>query len=307
MKAGFNVSLANYSAYNAETFDPYNITKKGNHGIDSIRNLTEQTLQKYHDKAIAASQVDIVGHSMGGLLSRGFIQQPDYKNINNFKQGYIHRLITIGTPHFGGHLAGFLITNQNNEYCSDSSGHLLLKTLCNPTQLKKLNDIFAQLGLSITKGGVDALIPGSSAYSKMCQTNISSYAIAASWAPNAKNSYNDIQYMYRNITGNPNFDIDINGFNGTTHGNNDLQANITSQLGGLPIQFRIPDSTTLPNQSEVYNNTVHYFNLLDKNDTHATWELNSTKIQNDVIHIFQSPQDKFAPAIGIGSPCEVPQ
>jgi hypothetical protein len=79
--------------------------------------------------------------------------------------------------------------------------------------------------------------------------------------------------MYRNITGNPNFDIDLNGFNGTTHGNNDLQVNITSQLGGLPIQFRILNSTTLPNQSEVNNNTVHYFNLLNKNDTDVTWEV----------------------------------
>jgi hypothetical protein len=98
-------------------------------------------------------------------------------------------------------------------------------------------------------------------------------AIAASWSPKANNSYNDTQSLYRNITGNPNFDLDINGFNGITHGNNDLQVNITSQLGGLPIHFIIPNSSTLPNQSEVYNNTIHYYLLLDKNDTNATWEL----------------------------------
>src|SRR6476620_7682035 len=117
---GNNVSFANYSKYNAETFDPILIGNKGNYGIDSIRNITKETLQKYHDKGIAASQVDVVAHSMGGLMARGFIQQEDYKNSNNSMHGYIHRLITVGTPHYGGGLAKFLIDNENNTYCVSS-------------------------------------------------------------------------------------------------------------------------------------------------------------------------------------------
>ncbi len=54
--------LANYSTHNAETFDPYNITGIGNHGIDSIRNVVNDTLHSYRGNGIAASQVDIVGH-----------------------------------------------------------------------------------------------------------------------------------------------------------------------------------------------------------------------------------------------------
>ena len=96
----FNVSLANYGKYNATTFDP-KYTKNGNYGIDSVRNTTKDILKKYNDKGIAASQVDIIAHSMGGLMARGFTQQSDYKNENNSMNGYIHRLITIGTPHFG--------------------------------------------------------------------------------------------------------------------------------------------------------------------------------------------------------------
>ena len=110
----FNVSLANYGKYNATTFDPLNDSKIGNHGIDSIRIITKDILQKYNDNGIAASQVDIIAHSMGGLMARGFTQQSDYKNSNNSMQGYIHRLITIGTPHYGGNLAKILIDHQNN-------------------------------------------------------------------------------------------------------------------------------------------------------------------------------------------------
>ena len=98
----FKVSLADYGKYNATTFDPIAISEKGHYGIDSIRNTTKATLEEYENKGIDASQVDIVAHSMGGLMARGFTQQSGYKNDDNNMKGYIHRLITIGTPHFGG-------------------------------------------------------------------------------------------------------------------------------------------------------------------------------------------------------------
>ena len=300
---GFNVYLANYSAHNAETFDPHNDTKIGNYGIDSIRSIINKTLDIYQRNGTATSQVDIVGHSMGGLMARGFVQQHDYKNPDNFMQGYIHRLITIGTPHYGGNLASILNANKDIEYCIDH-GIVLHQQTCEKKYT--LKDIFAStpLKLRIDKGGVEALVPGSKAYSDMCQTNVPSYAIAASWSPNANNSYRDIQNLYRNITDNQKFDLDINGFNGTTRGNNDLQVNLTSQLGDLPIQWRIPNSSILPNQSEAYNNTVHYVLLYNTTDTNANWELNSSNIKKDVALLLQSPQDKFAPSIGKDSPCK---
>jgi hypothetical protein len=32
-------------------------------------------------------------------------------------KGYIHRLLTIGTPHFGGQLAGLFYSHRNDWYC----------------------------------------------------------------------------------------------------------------------------------------------------------------------------------------------
>jgi pimeloyl-ACP methyl ester carboxylesterase len=101
---GFIYAFADYEEHNSETYDPYAVKIKddkpfGNYGIDSIRNTIKYILNVYHYFSIAASQVDIVAHSMGGLMARGFVQQSDYLKQDNFMKGSIHRLITIGTPH----------------------------------------------------------------------------------------------------------------------------------------------------------------------------------------------------------------
>ena len=44
-------------------------------------------LEEYHHFSIGASQVDIIAHSMGGLMARGFVQQPDYKGKENYTKG----------------------------------------------------------------------------------------------------------------------------------------------------------------------------------------------------------------------------
>ena len=238
--SGYSVFFADYGTHNAETFDPYAIPVIGNHGINSIRNTVNFAMNSYHSSGIAASQVDLIGHSMGGLMARGFIQQPDYKSPNNFMQGYVHHLITIGTPHYGGQLATILINNQNEEYCVSSFQPFVFNTLeCGFFPTEPLKTIFDdEFDLPIDKGGVKALIPNSNAYLHVCQTNVPSYAIAGRWAPNADTSHFFEELLYKNILYNPLFNLDITGFDGSSLGNNDLQVSITSQGGGLNGKFR---------------------------------------------------------------------
>lgn len=47
-------------------------------------------------KAANASKVILIGHSMGGLVARSYIQSPEYPARND-----VARLITLGTPHRG--------------------------------------------------------------------------------------------------------------------------------------------------------------------------------------------------------------
>jgi pimeloyl-ACP methyl ester carboxylesterase len=113
---GFEVSMVDYRYHNAETFDPCADEKNGNHGIAALKQKIDQVLNACHNQSIAASQVDVVAHSMGGLIARGFTQQPWYKEQGNDMKGFIHRLITIGTPHFGGDLSTILYGHKDDWY-----------------------------------------------------------------------------------------------------------------------------------------------------------------------------------------------
>lgn len=90
----------------------------------------ETALDDYRSRGIAITRVDVVGHSMGGVLARvyargrhlpacshvgGFLmgrespQGPNwYFRPDNFYAGDINRLITIGSTHKGSHIPGLL-------------------------------------------------------------------------------------------------------------------------------------------------------------------------------------------------------
>lgn len=50
---------------------------------------------------VSAVQVDIVGHSMGGMVTRTMALLPGFANPENLGNGYVRRLITVNTPHLG--------------------------------------------------------------------------------------------------------------------------------------------------------------------------------------------------------------
>ena len=157
--SGFNYAFADYEEHNSETFDPCDKVF-GNYGIESIRNTVHKILEEYHYFSIAASQVDIIAHSMGGLMARGFVQQPDYKGKENYMKGSIHRLITIGTPHFGGPLSKFLYDCRDYWYCVE--GKILSRCRTCKVQPRKLRTIYSDnFKFPIDKGAVEALIPRS--------------------------------------------------------------------------------------------------------------------------------------------------
>jgi hypothetical protein len=50
---------------------------------------------------IASTQVDIVAHSMGGDITRTLPLLSGYAGQDTYTQGYVHKLITLDTPHLG--------------------------------------------------------------------------------------------------------------------------------------------------------------------------------------------------------------
>jgi len=56
--------------------------------------LYAKNLKNFVDSEFSGMKFDIIGHSMGGLVSRWFIEK-----LNGFEN--VNKLITIGTPHYG--------------------------------------------------------------------------------------------------------------------------------------------------------------------------------------------------------------
>jgi pimeloyl-ACP methyl ester carboxylesterase len=70
-----------------------------NYGI--LESSYNHLMSSSRAQGVCATQIDIVAHSMGGLLTRRWAAEPDFENLNNFRNGKVNRLVTIDTPHFG--------------------------------------------------------------------------------------------------------------------------------------------------------------------------------------------------------------
>jgi uncharacterized protein (TIGR03437 family) len=104
---GFVVALADYSDDNAGSFRP---NSKSIPLMNSVAAINE-ALSQMRSRGAAVTQVDVIAHSMGGLVARSIVATE--KNKANYNSGYLHKLITIGTPHQGTPLADWLIANRN--------------------------------------------------------------------------------------------------------------------------------------------------------------------------------------------------
>jgi len=109
---GFRVSLTDHQSIDgsAGSFDP----KKEPPALKRLVDKISNTKSEMRIGGIAVSQVDAVGHSMGGLMTRAIVKLPNYKRLDNYAKGDLHKIITIGTPHFGTSLANLLLEKQCN-------------------------------------------------------------------------------------------------------------------------------------------------------------------------------------------------
>lgn len=70
---------------------------------------------------VASVQADVVGHSMGGTIARSMVLDAQFLSDSSFRQGVIHKLITIDTPHLGSALATRLLADDEFDGCFQHS------------------------------------------------------------------------------------------------------------------------------------------------------------------------------------------
>jgi hypothetical protein len=135
--SGLSFWYADYAKTNA-----YSFSVNGNIPNTAIADA----LKSYNRGGLAAAQADVIAHSMGGLLTRIWTENPIYKSKLNYNTGNVHKLITIDSPHLGSfradQLSGYMTNSQLTGWL-DAVGH------------------------SITKGAVQDLETGSKAITNM--------------------------------------------------------------------------------------------------------------------------------------------
>ena len=147
----FNKNYADYESTNASHFAL---------NVWSLNAPITKSLGDLRSQKIAATQVDIVAHSMGGILAREWIARPGARNFSNFSKGDVHKLITIDTPHFGSGLANILNGLSKNSYISDM-WNILRRDYLGP----------------INQGAMEDLSQGSSALQALAPTPVPSHAL----------------------------------------------------------------------------------------------------------------------------------
>ncbi len=86
------LQIADYEGTNDEQFDL---------NLSEVPTELNSLFRSMHEADIAGSKADIVGHSMGGLITRLYQQAGSYRDD-------INRIITINTPHSGSQLGNLL-------------------------------------------------------------------------------------------------------------------------------------------------------------------------------------------------------
>lgn len=101
----------------------YDWRKDNARSADTLAAQVDDACKSHRD----STEISIVAHSMGGLISRYYLESGTYKNRPGYKQ--VRRLITLGTPHRGAAVALpvvlgyekrlFLSKDQVLQLCSD--------------------------------------------------------------------------------------------------------------------------------------------------------------------------------------------
>jgi hypothetical protein len=110
------IFLQDYSSSNTSSFND------NTHKNHVVKNGLKELSNHLFNVGIASTKYDMIGHSMGGILERLYIQEVDDKHTN--------KLITLNTPHFG--------SGYGDAYLAYKAAQLIPKVRDNKT-VQKVN------------------------------------------------------------------------------------------------------------------------------------------------------------------------
>jgi pimeloyl-ACP methyl ester carboxylesterase len=140
---------------------------------DALGKAITSTFDTLDSERIVSGRVDIVAHSMGGLVLRNYAASAGYASPRNGMQGQFHTIVTLDTPELGSELAPFLIAHRSDSAMAPllSDAGLLWYPLCGTGDVQicfaGLGDPLSAPTLPINTGAVFSLEPAYVASAKI--------------------------------------------------------------------------------------------------------------------------------------------
>ncbi|MDP8203129.1 MAG: T9SS type A sorting domain-containing protein [Candidatus Tenebribacter mawsonii] len=211
-----------------------------------IKNAVNGTFYSTRFWNYSAGKIDVVAHSMGGVLSRLYLQNPicSQNQTQNCYREDIHKLITIGTPHSGTQSANLLMSNTVEGILARLFVNGWLQT---KFPGKHVNDGAAE-DLQVDSYAVENNLNGATLNNNNVPSHVvtteASFSSASSWmlffnivAPILNMSINDyLSYLYYNVS-------------------NDLIVPVNSEDGGL-VNTATTHFMSQPHLGQASNNDI---------------------------------------------------
>lgn len=234
-------------------------------------------------QGIAGAQVDLVAHGSGGLLARLHLDDENNLVPENFEQGFVHKFITLNTPHLGSDFA--------------TAGIAALDWVEENRNQFTINNIYNSLTMTGTPvpEGPNALFDiqvGQPIFDDLLATTVPSHAIVGSGGLSIPNTavpgnnnpawsstervflYNHIQSYHPDLFGAPAADRRnfVFGANSQVFSEqHDMVSEVSSQAGGLDLAA-VSAMTTY---------TSHFVDLNDNNLESITYRVPGSTLYSD--------------------------
>lgn len=99
----FTVTCADYRSTAAKSLDTFE-------NRSAVAATIDQAFDLLRGTGVGVTRADVVGHGMGGLLARRYVDEFGFISKDNFNAGKINRIITMDTPHLGSRLVDEIIS-----------------------------------------------------------------------------------------------------------------------------------------------------------------------------------------------------